>query len=64
MSGKLEAIAQATTPIPISISGATLLGITVQDWVLMGTAVLVVFQLIVITPKVIKMIGGWLTRSE
>lgn len=62
MSGKLETLAQATTPIPISVSGATILGITVQDWVLVGTAVLVALQLIVITPKALKLVGDWFRR--
>lgn len=38
-------------PVPISISSLTWLGVTLKDWVLMGTALLLIFQLIVIAPK-------------
>lgn len=46
-----ETTAQMTVPVPVSISGLTFIGITVKDWVLIGTAVLLVFQIIVIAPK-------------
>lgn len=49
-----ETVAQATIPVPISVSGLTFLNITVKDWVMMGTSILIIFQLIVITPKVIR----------
>lgn len=47
-----ETIATNTTPIPVGVSGLTWLGFTMKDWVFMGTGILLVFQLIVITPKV------------
>jgi hypothetical protein len=51
-----ETLAQATTPVPVSISGLTWMGITMKDWVLTGTAVLLIFQLIVITPKAYRVL--------
>lgn len=51
-----ETVAQSTTPIPVGISGLTFVGITMKDWVLMGTAVLIVFQLIVMAPKAYRAI--------
>lgn len=51
-----ETAAQTTIPIPLGISGLTFLGVTVKDWVLLGTAVLIVFQLIVIAPKAYRVI--------
>ena len=51
-----ETLAQATTPVPVSISGLTWMGITMKDWVLTGTAVLIIFQLIVLTPKVYRVL--------
>jgi hypothetical protein len=51
-----ETLAQATIPVPVSISGLTWMGITMKDWVLTGTAVLLIFQLIVITPKAYRVL--------
>jgi hypothetical protein len=51
-----ETLAQVTIPVPVSISGLTWLGITMKDWVLTGTAVLIVFQLIVIAPKAYRVL--------
>lgn len=47
-----EDLAFATTPVPVGVSGLTFLGITLQDWVFVGTALLLLFQLIVFIPKV------------
>ncbi len=49
-----ETVAQTATPVPVGVSGAVFLGITVQDWVLLATAILLVFQLIVIAPKAFR----------
>lgn len=51
LSKTAETAAQVTTPVPISVASATFMNITLKDWVLMGTALLIVFQLIVILPK-------------
>jgi hypothetical protein len=51
-----ETIAQSTTPIPVGISGLSWLGIMIKDWVLIGTAILIAFQLIVIAPKVCRIL--------
>ena len=40
-----ETTAMATQPIVYSVAGATFMGITVQDWVLIGTALLLCFNL-------------------
>jgi membrane-associated PAP2 superfamily phosphatase len=61
--GTAESVAQATTPIPISVSGLTFMGVTFQDWVFMATAVLLVFQLIVILPKVVNTIKRLFKRG-
>lgn len=47
-----EQVALATTPVPVGVSGMTMFGITMQDWVFIGTALLLVFQIIVFLPKV------------
>ena len=62
-----ESIATNTTPIPVGVSGLTWLGFTMKDWVFMGTGVLLVFQLIVIAPKVctaVKKIVRALRRKQ
>jgi len=51
-----ETAAQITVPVPVGISGLTWLGITVKDWVLIGTAMLLIFQLIVIAPKAFRVL--------
>lgn len=47
----METVSQTTVPVPVGVSGAVILGYTVQDWVLIGTAVLLLFQLIVMGIK-------------
>ncbi|MBK3757044.1 hypothetical protein [Stutzerimonas frequens] len=47
-----EQAALVTTPVPVGVSGMTMFGITLQDWVFIGTAMLLVFQIIVFLPKV------------
>lgn len=47
-----EQAAIATTPVPVGVSGMTMFGIPLQDWVFIGTALLLVFQIIVFLPKV------------
>ncbi|EMF8795585.1 hypothetical protein V4U36_000655 [Pseudomonas aeruginosa] len=62
-----ESVAQVTTPVPISISGLTFMGVTFQDWVFIATAILLVFQLIVIVPKalsVLKPIFNWRPKRD
>lgn len=54
--GTMETLAQSSVPIPVGISGMTLFGVSFADWVLIGTALLLAFQLIVIAPKVIRSI--------
>ena len=49
-----ENLAQSATPVPVGVSGAVFFGITVKDWVLMATALLLIFQLIVIAPKAFR----------
>ncbi|GGX91236.1 hypothetical protein GCM10007160_18420 [Litchfieldella qijiaojingensis] len=46
-----ETVAQVTAPVPVGVSSLSFLGVTLKDWVFMGTGVLIVFQLIVIVPK-------------
>lgn len=48
----VEQTAIATTPVPVGVSGMTMFGITLQDWVFIGTGVLLVFQIVVFLPKV------------
>lgn len=55
-----ETVAQAMTPVPLSVASATFMNITVKDWVLMGTAILLTFQLIVIIPKAVRVIRAGL----
>lgn len=52
----VEAAAQNTLPIPLSVSGLSFLGVTLQDWVFVGTAILVIFQLIVMAPKALRIL--------
>jgi len=62
-----ESVAQVTTPVPISVSGLTFMGVTFQDWVFIATAILLVFQLIVIIPKavnVLKSIFKWRPKRD
>lgn len=47
-----EQAALVTTPVPVGVSGMTMFGITLQDWVFIGTAMLLAFQIIVFLPKV------------
>jgi hypothetical protein len=47
-----EQAAIVTTPVPVGVSGMTMFGITLQDWVFIGTAMLLLFQIIVFLPKV------------
>ena len=49
-----ENLAQTATPVPVGVSGAVFIGITLKDWVLLATAILLVFQLIVIAPKAFR----------
>lgn len=51
-----ESVATTTTPIPVGISGLTFIGVTIKEWVLLGTALLIIFQLIVIAPKAYRAI--------
>lgn len=59
-----EQVALATTPVPVGVSGMTLLGIPLQDWVFIGTAMLLVFQLIVIFPKVASTLKSTFRRGD
>lgn len=58
-----EALAQATTPVPIGVSGLTFMGVTFKDWVFIATAILVIFQIIVIAPKVVNVIINLFKRK-
>lgn len=51
-----DTAAQVTAPVPVGISGLTFFGFAVEDWVMAGTAVLLVFQLIVIAPKAMRIL--------
>lgn len=59
-----EQVALATTPVPVGVSGMSMFGVTLQDWVLIGTAILLVFQIVVITPKVAATVKSFLKRGE
>jgi len=59
-----EQAALATTPVPVGVSGMALLGIPLQDWVFIGTAMLLVFQLIVIFPKVVSTLKSTFRRGD
>jgi len=59
-----ETAAQVTTPVPVSVSGLTFLGVTFQDWVFIATAILVVFQLIVIIPKAVNILKSPFKRNK
>lgn len=56
LKNTVETAAQTTIPIPVGISGLSWWGVTVKDWVLMATAILLVFQLIVIAPKAFRVL--------
>lgn len=49
-----ENLAQSATPVPVGVSGAVFIGITLKDWVLLATAILLVFQLVVMAPKAFR----------
>lgn len=56
-NSKGELLAQsvaATQPVIYGVAGATWLGITVQDWVLVGTGVLVILNLTLAITKIYK----------
>lgn len=59
-----EQAALATTPVPVGVSGMVLLGIPLQDWVFIGTMILLVFQLIVIFPKVASTLKSTFRRGD
>lgn len=62
-----DTVAQTTIPVPISVSGVLFLGVSIKDWVLMGTALLIIFQLIVIFPKavyVVKQLGRCFRKKK
>lgn len=59
-----EQAAVATTPVPVGVSGMVLLGIPLQDWVFIGTLILLVFQLIVIFPKVTSTLKSTFRRGD
>ena len=40
-----DLITQSTQPVVFSVAGLTFFGVTVQDWVLVGTVVLLVLNL-------------------
>jgi len=59
-----ETLAHTTVPIPVGISGLTWLGITMKDWVLMSTLILLVFQLVVISPKAYQVIRSGIKHTK
>lgn len=59
-----EQVALATTPVPVGVTGMTFIGITVEEWVMVGTAVLVVFQILVYLPKVRDAIRSLFTKEK
>lgn len=59
----VETFAQNSVPIPVGVSGLTFLGVTFHDWVFVGTAILLVFQLVVIFPKVKKTVRTLFTKE-
>jgi hypothetical protein len=60
----METAAQVTTPVPVSVSGLTFLGVTFQDWVFIATAILVIFQLVVIVPKAVSVLKSPFKRKR
>lgn len=46
-----EAVATVTTPAPVTVSGAIIMGISISEWIVLGTVILMIFQLIVMAPK-------------
>lgn len=60
----METVSQATVPVPVGVSGAVILGHTMQDWVLIGTGVLLLFQLFVMAVKVYRTIKSLLKGKE
>lgn len=57
-----ESVAQITLPVPVGVSSLSFLGVTLKDWVFIGTGILLVFQLIVILPKAVGVIRSF-TRT-
>lgn len=60
----MEAATNTTIPVPITVSGAVMAGITVKDWVLIGTAILVFLQLIIVAPKAWRTVRNLFRKAE
>lgn len=48
-----EGVAVSTQPVVYGVAGATILGITVNDWVLIGTGLLLILNLSITVGKLI-----------
>ncbi len=57
MTGDLVAAAGKSAP-PIAVSGLTVAGVSLQDWVLILTAIYTVIQIALLTPKVVAFVKG------
>ena len=53
-----EQIQLVSQPVVYSVAGATLFGLTVEDWVLVGTLALVVMNLALAGTKLCTLIRG------
>jgi hypothetical protein len=53
-----EATAVTTQPVVYGVAGLTFMGITFQDWVLIGTAILLTFNIIFAGVKLRDMLRG------
>lgn len=48
---------------PVAVSGLTVAGVSLQDWVLILTALYTLVQLALSAPKLIQLLKGWFGRG-
>ena len=54
----VDSLATVTQPVVYGVAGLSFLGITFQDWVLIGTAVLLAFNIVFAVVKLRDLIRG------
>lgn len=59
-----DAAQMASAPVVYGVAGATFFGITFEEWVLLGTAVLLVFNLIFAVFKLRDLIRRYRNEDE
>jgi hypothetical protein len=58
LGGDAAALAVRSTP-PVAVSGLTLAGVGLQDWVFILTAIYTVLLIVGVLPKAIRTVRGW-----